>query len=130
MSKLQVHPAADVEIAHLQQRIYLHRIGLKLSIEATQQAFRERLASPGMLLAAGATGFMLGRLTLTRRHAAGDQPVHGESSAAHRGLSVIAEALRTVLKFLRSGPGLWLASRFAARTAARSPQDPAADFPQ
>jgi len=40
MSKSNAHPPADREIAQLQQRIYLHRIGLKLSIETARQAFR------------------------------------------------------------------------------------------
>src|SRR5690349_19976284 len=68
MSKSKIHPPADHEIAQLQQRIYLHRIGLSLSIEATKQALRERLASRSVLVGAGATGFILGLLT-KRRHA-------------------------------------------------------------
>jgi len=126
MSKSNAHPRPDLEIAQLQQRIYLHRIGLTLSIEAAQQAFRERLASPGMVLAAGATGFMLERLM--RPHAPpranGTQP---EPSATSRGFSVIAEAVRTALRFLQSGPGLWLAARFAASAAEREPQDPSSN---
>jgi len=122
MSKLKIHPPADHEITQLQQRIYLHRLGLRLSIETAKQAFRERLGSPGMLVAAGATGFVFERLT--RRHTPhtdrASQPV---PSVASRGFGVVAEALRTGLKFLQSGPGLWLAGRLAARAAERGPQD-------
>jgi len=126
MSKSNAHPLADLEIAQLQQRIYLHRIGLKLSIETAQQAFRERLASPGMLLAAGVTGFMLERLT--RSHAPPrTNDSRPEPSATSRGFTVIAEAVRTGLRFLQSGPGLWLAARFAASAVEREPQDPSSN---
>ena len=126
MSKSNAHPPADREIAQLQQRIYLHRIGLKLSIETAQQALRERLASPGMLLAAGATGFMLERLTRPHAPPRARGP-QSEPSAASRGFSVIAEALRTALRFLQSGPGLWLAALFAARAVEREPEDPSSN---
>jgi len=124
MSKRQMHPPADVEIAHLQQRIYLHRIGLRLSIETAQQAIRERLASPGMLVAAGVTGFMLERLT--HRGAPRTKAAESMSSSTGGALGVVAEAARTGLRFLQSGPGLWLAARLAARAAEHpSPEDPA-----
>ena len=128
MSKSKMHPPADLEIAQLQQRIYLHRIGLKLSIETAQQAFHERLSSPGMLLAAGAAGFMLERFTRSHapRNADGPRP---EPSANSRGASVIAEAVRTALRFLQSGPGLWLAARIAAGAAERATQDPSSNHP-
>jgi len=129
MSKSQFHPPADLEIAQLQQRIYLHRIGLKLSIETAKQALRERLASPGVLLAAGATGFMLERLTRSQTTSTGrdSQPV---PSATRQGFSVVAETVKTVLRFLQSGPGLWLTARFAARAGEREPQNLSANHPQ
>jgi len=121
MSKSKIHPPADHEIAQLQQRIYLHRIGLSLSIEATKQALRERLASRSVLLGAGATGFILGLLT-KRRHASTAHGPQPQPSATSRGFSVLAEAVRTGLKFLQSGPGLWLAGRLASRAADREPE--------
>ena len=129
MSKSQVHPPAAIEIAQLQQRIYLHRIGLKLSIETAQHAVRERLSSPGMLLAAGATGFMLERLTRAHapRTARVSQP---EPSATRDGVSLISQAVHTALRFLQSGPGMWLAAHFAAGAAERAQQDPSPNRPQ
>jgi hypothetical protein len=128
MSKSKMHPPADLEIAQLQQRIYLHRLGLRLSIETAQQAFRERLSSPGALLAAGAAGFMLERFT--RPHAPRSASSPGPRSAAtSRRASVIAEAVRTALRFLQSGPGLWLAARIASGAAERAPQDPSSNHP-
>jgi hypothetical protein len=125
---LKIHPPADHEITQLQQRIYLHRLGLRLSIETAKEAFRERLGSPGMLLGAGATGFMLDRLT--RRRTPRNGRAQPQPSVASRGFGVVAEALRTGLKFLQSGPGLWLAGRLAARAAERGPQDSSAGHPQ
>ena len=128
MSKSKMHPPADQEITQLQQRIYLHRLGLRLSIETAKHAFRERLGSPGMLLGAGATGFMLDRLT--RRPTPRKGRAQPQPSVASRGFGVVAEALRTALKFLQSGPGLWLAGHLAARAAERGPQDSSPDHLQ
>jgi len=125
---LKIHPPADHEITQLQQRIYLHRLGLRLSIETAKHAFRERLGSPGMLISAGAAGFMLDRLMRRPKPRNGrEQP---QPSVASRGFGVVAEAIRTGLKFLQSGPGLWLAGRLAARAAERRPQDASPGHPQ
>jgi len=120
MSKLNLHAPSDVEISHLQQRIYLHRIALQLSIETAKQALHERLSSPGMLVAAGATGFVLERVTRRQPARPGSGP---EPSVAKRGFSVVTEAARTALRFMQSGPGLWLATRFAQRAARESAED-------
>jgi hypothetical protein len=105
----------DVQIAELQQRIHLHRLGLKLSAEATKQAIRVRLTSPAMLLAAVATGFLLGKLT---RSPGRDQP-----SALGRFWSLVTQAAGGALKFARSGPALWLATNVASRAQQRAPQN-------
>ena len=115
MSKRRSHSYLDSEIAYLQQRIYLHRLSLELSMQNARQALREGLSSPGALLGAAATGFVLDRLT------------SGQSAArpgtVHRLLKLFAEAARTVLKFAQSAPGLWLAAHFASRGKQRPPQD-------
>ena len=100
-------------MAYLQRRIYLHRLSLELSLQNARQTLREALSSPGTLLGAAATGFVLERLT--RRHVA-DRP-----GTARRLLNLFAEAARTGLQFARSTPGLWLAARFALRGQQRVP---------
>jgi len=113
MVKRRSYP--DSETAYLQQRIYLHRLSLELSVQNARQTLREALSSPGTLLGAAATGFVLERLT--RRQAA-DRP-----GTARRLLNLLAEAARTGLRVAQSGPGLWLAARFASRRQQRAPQD-------
>jgi hypothetical protein len=98
----------DAEIALLQQRIYLHRIGLRLSADATREALRERLSSPGMLLAAAGSGFVLGLLTNKRATPDGQ-------SATRRLWPMLTSTAVTALKFAQSGPVMWLASRLARR---------------
>jgi hypothetical protein len=110
--KRHAAPHNDVQIARLQQRIMLDRIALSLSIRATQQALREQLASPAMLLAATGAGFVLGRIT--RRSRAGSAPrARGRFGAA------ALEAVRAALKFASSAPMIWL-MRFARARAAQA----------
>jgi small ligand-binding sensory domain FIST len=97
----------DAEITQLEQRIYLHRIGLHLSLEAAKDALRQRMSSPAALIGAVATGVVLERLT---RH----QPQDAPSTASRMG-GVVAEAVRTGLKFLQSSAGMWVTSLLAAR---------------
>lgn len=115
MSKRRAHPYPDSEIGYLQQRIYLRRLSLELSLLNARQALREGLSSPGALLGMAAAGFVLERLT---RGQAADRP-----GTVNRLLSLFAEAARTGLKFAQSAPGLWLATRFASRGQQRAPQD-------
>jgi hypothetical protein len=113
MSRRRAHPYPDSEIAYLQQRIYLRRLSLELSVQNARQALREGLTSPGMLLGSAATGFVLERLT---RGQAVDHP-----RTANRLLSLFAQAARTGLKFAQSSPGVWLAARFASRRQQQAP---------
>lgn len=101
---------ADAQIAELQQRIRLDRIALALSIRVTQEALRERLSSPAMLLAATGAGFALGRIT--RR-----APADGTAQPRARWGAAALEAARTALKFASSGPVLWLARFLNMRRA-------------
>ena len=100
----------DREIDLLQQRIYLHRLSLRLRVDDLKEAMRERIRKPSTLIGAAGAGFLLGRLTRGSRHKA-----TGESKPGRSLLSVFSEAMHTVLKFVGSGPGLWLASRVVAR---------------
>jgi hypothetical protein len=119
MSPRRPHP--DAEIARLQRRIRLHRLALKLSVDATRQALRERMSSPVALAGAVGVGFVLGSMT---KHAGPAQP-----SRAASGLSgvwaVLRDAAQTALRFAQSGPVMWLASHLSARTT--EPEQPPAD---
>lgn len=97
----------DAQITQLEQRIYLHRIGLHLSLETAKDALRQRMSSPAALIGAVAAGVVLERLT---RH----QPAESPSTASRMG-GVVAEALRTGLKLLQSSAGMWVTSLVAAR---------------
>jgi hypothetical protein len=101
-----LHP--DAEIAQLQQRIRLDRIALTLSVQATQQALRERLSSPVMLLMAAGTGFVLGRVT---------KGSPGTASARRRWWGLVTQAASTALKFASSGPAMWIVTALGRRTA-------------
>jgi hypothetical protein len=113
-------PNSDAEIARLQRRIRLHRLALTLSLDATKQAFRERLSSPIALVGAVGVGFALGSIT---KRSEPQQP-----SRAASGLSglwgVLKESAQTALRFAQSGPVMWLASHLSARTAEPEPPRP------
>jgi len=115
-------PHPDVEITRLQRRIRLHRLALKLSLDATRQALRERMSSPVALVGAAGVGFVLGRMT--KHSSSPSQP-----SRAASGLSglwaVLRESAQTALRFAQSGPVMWLASHLSARTT--EPEPPPAD---
>jgi hypothetical protein len=116
--KRHVAPHPDAQIAKLQQRIHLDRIALTLSIQATQQALREQLTSPAMLLAATGAGFVLGRVI--------SRPAHADGTARPRARwgAAALEAVRTALKFASSAPVLWVA-RFASRRRPQADVTPA-----
>ncbi len=120
MSPRKPHP--DVEITRLQRRIRLHRLALKLSLDATRQALRERMSSPVALVGAAGVGFVLG--SMTKHSSSPSQP-----SRAASGLSglwaVLRESAQTALRFAQSGPVMWLASHLSARTT--EPEPPPAD---
>jgi hypothetical protein len=99
----------DAEIAMLQQRIYLHRIGLRLAADATRQALREKLSSPQMLLVAAGSGFALGLLTRGNPS--------GKPAATSRSWHRLTHTLATTLKFVQSAPVMWLASLLARNAA-------------
>lgn len=113
------HP--DAEMAQLQQRIRLDRIALTLSVRATQQAIRERLSSPGMLLAAAGTGFVLGRVAKRKS---------GTASARGRGWGLLTEAAKAAFKLASSGPAVWLTTVLRAPRAQRSPPQDLRSAPQ
>ena len=115
--KRHVAPHPDAQIAKLQHRIHLDRIALTLSIQATQQALREQLTSPAMLLAATGAGFVLGRIT---------RPARADGTARPRARwgAAALEAVRTALKFASSAPVLWVA-RFASRRRPQADVTPA-----
>jgi hypothetical protein len=116
-------PNADAEIVLLQRRIRLHRLALTLSLDATKQAFRERLSSPIALVGAMGVGFLLGSITKHREL--------GQPSRAASGLSgawdVLKQSAHTALRFAQSGPVMWLVSHLSARTAEQEPPPPQAE---
>ena len=113
----------DQEIDLLQQRIYLHRLSLRLRAEDLKEAVRERLRAPSSLIGAAAAGFVFERLTRGSRSKSTTQGTPRRDL-----LSVVPEALHTVLKFAGSGPGLWLVSRLAARATTSKSEAPS-DIP-
>jgi hypothetical protein len=97
----------ETEIALLQQRIYLRRLGLRLHADAARQALRERLTSPAILLAAVAVGMILGAVTNRRGPA--------NSSALGRLSALLTDVISLALKFAQSGPLMWIAAHLTAR---------------
>jgi hypothetical protein len=114
-------PNADAEIALLQRRIRLHRLALTLSLDATKQAFRERLSSPFALIGAVGAGFVIGNMT---KHSEPGQPSGAASGL--RGLwNVLKQSAQTALRFAQSGPVMWIASHLSARADdAEPPPEP------
>ena len=114
------HASLDLEIAGAEVRIAYHRLRLKAHKTLLRTAVREKIASPGMLLAATGVGYVVGSLTQSNRP---HQP-----SPAGRLFAVVSDALRVVLKFSQSGPAIWLATTIgASRTANKNsppPPDP------
>jgi len=120
--KRHVAPHPNAQIARLQQRIHLDRIALTLSIQATQQALREQLSSPAMLLAATGAGFVLGRIS---RRARAD----GIARPRPRWGAAALEAVRTALKFASSAPVLWVARFASTRRPQADDVTPASEQP-
>ena len=107
--------SADAQIALVQQRIYLHWLALRLSVDAGKQALRERLSAPSMLLTAAGLGFVAGRLS--------KRTERGRPSAMNRWWALSDTAI-TALRFAQSGRVLWLVRNLAARAQ----QPPASAF--
>jgi hypothetical protein len=113
------HASLDLEIASAEIRIEYHRLSLRAHKTLLRAAVREKIASPGMLLAATGVGYVVGSLTQSSHP---HQP-----SPIGRLFAVVTDALRVVLKFSQSGPAVWLATTIgASRAASKSgpPPDP------
>jgi hypothetical protein len=119
VSKHKPQGYADADIGLLQQRIYLHRLSLRLGVHELQDAVRDRIASPAVLAGAVATGFALERLTRRSHRAQARGRVKKQPS-------LLSTALRAAIKFAQSGPGMWLAAHVAARRAQQQQTQPVA----
>lgn len=94
--------ALDEEIRRCEEEIALHRQGMHRALEASDERFRDAVATPKVLLAAAAAGFAVDRLTgglgKPRRKPVRNGAANGTAEVAQRaGMTALLGTAATAL---------------------------------